>query len=192
MPRSRSTFIQSERARRWSPRAFTAPASWIAPPNSSSFSVRVVLPASGCEMMANVRRLSMCSFTGDSEGWGWAQAARAVESSEESDELFHLSVAQLFVRHFGVERGVFMTAARHEAHHVLELGHGPVVQVRSRARDVAQRRRLERGPLGRVLGDFLPADVDRAELLALDARADVMVGAVLHDICVREVGRRMA
>src|SRR5512147_641896 len=56
MPRSRSTFIQSERARRASPRALTAPASWMAPPNSSSFSVSVVLPASGCEMMANVRR----------------------------------------------------------------------------------------------------------------------------------------
>src|SRR5581483_8785785 len=27
----------------------------MAPPNSSSFSVRVVLPASGCEMMAKVR-----------------------------------------------------------------------------------------------------------------------------------------
>jgi len=27
-----------------------------APPNSSSFSVSVVLPASGCEMMANVLR----------------------------------------------------------------------------------------------------------------------------------------
>jgi DNA-binding NarL/FixJ family response regulator len=32
------------------------PAIWIAPPNSSSFSVSVVLPASGCEMMAKVRR----------------------------------------------------------------------------------------------------------------------------------------
>src|SRR5690349_14087522 len=28
----------------------------MAPPNSSSFSVSVVLPASGCEMIANVRR----------------------------------------------------------------------------------------------------------------------------------------
>src|SRR5262245_61143933 len=56
MPRSRSTFIQSLRARRRSPRALTAPASWIAPPKSSSFSVNVVLPASGCAMIANVRR----------------------------------------------------------------------------------------------------------------------------------------
>ena len=61
MPRSRSTFIQSEWARRASPRAFTAPASWIAPPNSNSFSVRVVLPASGCEMIAKVRRLVTAS-----------------------------------------------------------------------------------------------------------------------------------
>src|SRR3546814_13583249 len=29
---------------------------WIAQPNSNSFSVSVVLPASGCEMIANVRR----------------------------------------------------------------------------------------------------------------------------------------
>jgi hypothetical protein len=56
MPRCCSIFIQSERARRASPRALTAPATWMAPPNSSSFSVSVVLPASGCEMMANVRR----------------------------------------------------------------------------------------------------------------------------------------
>jgi len=48
MPRSRSTAIQSERTRRRAPRAFTSPASWIAPPNSSYFSVKVVLPASGC------------------------------------------------------------------------------------------------------------------------------------------------
>ena len=47
MPRSLSTFIQSEWARRALPRAFTAPANWIAPPNSKSFSVSVVLPASG-------------------------------------------------------------------------------------------------------------------------------------------------
>jgi hypothetical protein len=44
MPRSRSTAIQSERTRRRSPRAFTSPATWIAPPNSSNFSVNVVLP----------------------------------------------------------------------------------------------------------------------------------------------------
>jgi len=35
MPRCRLIAIQSERARRRSPRAFTSPASWIAPPNSS-------------------------------------------------------------------------------------------------------------------------------------------------------------
>ena len=56
MPRCCSIFIQSERARRACPRALTSPARWIAPPNSSSFSVSVVLPASGCEMIAKVRR----------------------------------------------------------------------------------------------------------------------------------------
>ena len=61
MPRSRSIAIQSERARRRSPRAFTSPANWIAPPNSSNFSVKVVLPASGCEMIAKVRRRAISS-----------------------------------------------------------------------------------------------------------------------------------
>src|SRR3546814_1584161 len=55
MPRCCSIFIQSERARRACPRAFTSPAIWIAPPATSNFSVSVVLPASGCEMMAKVR-----------------------------------------------------------------------------------------------------------------------------------------
>ena len=55
MPRCFSTSIQSEVAWRALLRAFTVPASRIAPPNSSSFSVSVVLPASGWEMMANVR-----------------------------------------------------------------------------------------------------------------------------------------
>ena len=56
MPRCFSTSIQSDVAWRALLRAFTVPAIWIAPPNSSSFSVSVVLPASGCEMIANVRR----------------------------------------------------------------------------------------------------------------------------------------
>src|SRR5262245_36974246 len=56
MPRSRSIFIQSERVLRRSAFAFTWPARLMAPPNSRSFSVSVVLPASGCEMIANVRR----------------------------------------------------------------------------------------------------------------------------------------
>ena len=56
MPRSFSSAIQSEVAWRAALRPFTEPAIWIAPPNSSSFSVSVVLPASGCEMIAKVRR----------------------------------------------------------------------------------------------------------------------------------------
>ena len=56
MPRCFSISIQSEVAWRVALRAFTLPAMWIAPANSSSFSVSVVLPASGWEMMANVRR----------------------------------------------------------------------------------------------------------------------------------------
>ena len=56
MPRSRSIPIQSERVWRRLALARTSPASWIAPPNRSIFSVSVVLPASGCEMIAKVRR----------------------------------------------------------------------------------------------------------------------------------------
>jgi len=64
MPRRLSSSIQSEVTCLWAPRALTAPARWIAPPCRSSFSVNVVLPASGCEMMANVRlrRISVLSF----------------------------------------------------------------------------------------------------------------------------------
>src|SRR5688500_13630072 len=56
MPRCFSISIQSEVAWRALLRAFTVPAMWIAPEKSSSFSVSVVFPASGCEMMAKVLR----------------------------------------------------------------------------------------------------------------------------------------
>src|SRR5512136_493636 len=56
MPRSRSIAIQSERVERRSRLALTWPARLMAPPNSSNFSVSVVLPASGWEMIAKVRR----------------------------------------------------------------------------------------------------------------------------------------
>ena len=65
MPRCCSIFIQSERARRRSPLALTSPARWMAPPNSRSFSVSVVLPASGCEMIAKVRRRAAASAAGE-------------------------------------------------------------------------------------------------------------------------------
>ena len=61
MPRSCSIFIQSDLARRASPRALTRPAAWIAPPSSSRCSVSVVLPASGWEMIAKVRRRRACA-----------------------------------------------------------------------------------------------------------------------------------
>ena len=57
MPRCCSKAIQSEVAWRVALRPFTVPAIWMAPPNNSSFSVSVVLPASGWEMMAKVRLL---------------------------------------------------------------------------------------------------------------------------------------
>src|SRR5271169_4457531 len=69
MPRSRSIFIQSERVLRRSPLALTWPARLIAPPNSSNFSVSVVLPASGCEMIAKVRRRATSAASGECEGF---------------------------------------------------------------------------------------------------------------------------
>ena len=64
MPRLRSISIQSLVAARAALRDLTEPAWCTAPPYSRSFSVSVVLPASGCEMMANVRRCSL----------GWAMS----------------------------------------------------------------------------------------------------------------------
>jgi hypothetical protein len=40
----------------------------MAPPNSSSFSVSVVLPASGCEMIAKVRRRATSLAIGERDG----------------------------------------------------------------------------------------------------------------------------
>lgn len=68
MPRSFSSAIQSEVAWRAALRPFTEPAIWIAPPNSNSFSVSVVLPASGWEMMAKVRRRAASLETSDMGG----------------------------------------------------------------------------------------------------------------------------
>ena len=61
MPRCFSSSIQSDVVARWFLRAVTEPASCTAPPYRSSFSVSVVLPASGWEMMAKVRRRLICS-----------------------------------------------------------------------------------------------------------------------------------
>ena len=90
MPRCCSSAIQSEVAWRAALRPLTVPAIWIAPPNSSSFSVSVVLPASGCEMMAKVRRRAISCRRESSVGpviangaailAGWQQT-RATSSS---------------------------------------------------------------------------------------------------------------
>src|SRR5438477_9390717 len=64
IPRCCSRRIQSEVAWRAALRPLTAPAIWMAPPNRSSFSVSVVLPASGCEMIAKVRRRAISAASG--------------------------------------------------------------------------------------------------------------------------------
>jgi len=63
IPRCRSRSIQSEVTCLCAPLAFTAPARWMAPPWRRSFSVSVVFPASGWEMIANVRRRSVSAFS---------------------------------------------------------------------------------------------------------------------------------
>ncbi len=67
IPRCFSISIQSEVAVFLILLDFTAPAIWIAPPKRSSFSVRVVLPASGWEMMAKVRLRAISSVSVDKE-----------------------------------------------------------------------------------------------------------------------------
>ena len=56
MPRWRSISMKSEAAVLVILLDLTAPAVWMAPPNSRNFSVSVVLPASGWLMMAKVFR----------------------------------------------------------------------------------------------------------------------------------------
>ena len=59
MPRCFSMSIQSEVAVFLILLLFTAPATCICPPKSRNFSVSVVFPASGWDMMANVLLLSI-------------------------------------------------------------------------------------------------------------------------------------
>lgn len=59
IPRCCSNAIQSEVACLAAFLPFTVPANCIARPNNNNFSVKVVLPASGCEMIAKVRRFSI-------------------------------------------------------------------------------------------------------------------------------------
>src|SRR6185437_12076733 len=57
---------------------------WIAPPNSRSFSVSVVLPASGCEMIAKVRRRATSRASPDAAGAAASTAAAGASTAAES------------------------------------------------------------------------------------------------------------
>ena len=74
MPRCFSISIQSEVAWREALRAFTEPAIWIAPENSKSFSVSVVLPASG---VGNDREGAAAAHFGSDLGGGEVGHGRA-------------------------------------------------------------------------------------------------------------------
>ena len=63
IPLSFSISIQSETACFAAFLPFTVPARFMAPPYSRNFSVRVVLPASGWDMMANVLLFSISSLS---------------------------------------------------------------------------------------------------------------------------------
>jgi hypothetical protein len=76
MPRCFSSSIQSEVAWREALRARTSPATWMAPPNHSSFSVSVVLPASGWEMIAKVRRREISVSRAVTAGYRKAESRR--------------------------------------------------------------------------------------------------------------------
>ena len=62
MPRWRSISMKSDVAPFFILLLLTAPATCMAPPKRSSFSVRVVFPASGCDMIAKVLRLVISSI----------------------------------------------------------------------------------------------------------------------------------
>ncbi|KWV90088.1 hypothetical protein PFLmoz3_00086 [Pseudomonas fluorescens] len=79
IPRCFSISIQSEVAWRSDLRDFTVPATAIALPISNSFSVMVVLPASGWEIMAKVRRFAT------SAAW-WVMGNRLAGESKKGGE----------------------------------------------------------------------------------------------------------
>src|SRR5258706_10778619 len=89
IPRCCSSAIQSLVAWRAALRPFTEPASWIAPPNNSNFSVSVVLPASGCEMIAKVRRRAIASRTSASAGVAWAATTALIAAIRSLDHAAH-------------------------------------------------------------------------------------------------------
>src|SRR6478672_4152376 len=112
MPRSRSIFIQSERVLRRSPLALTWPARLMAPPNNSNFSVSVVLPASGWEMIANVRRRATSSESGERDG----------DSAERATS----DMRRAFDRENGCNQAHLVIAGRRHQPHKGGEGHLPI------------------------------------------------------------------
>ncbi len=92
IPRSFSIFMKSDVVRRCSPRARTAPAIRIAPPVSSRFSVKVVLPASGWEIIAKVLLRADCranSFIWFAfEKWAFIQKLPKVKCSATKRQIY--------------------------------------------------------------------------------------------------------
>src|SRR5438045_2736168 len=113
MPRCFSISIQSEVACRLALRAFTEPAIWIAPENSSSFSVSVVLPASGCEMMAKVRRRRTWGVRSDMKARPSTQAASWKRSI--IDGGWHTAAHAGAARHHRLRGALGREAARQHA-----------------------------------------------------------------------------
>src|ERR1035437_8272895 len=95
MPRCFSSSIQSEVAWRVALRARTSPATWMAPPKYSSFSVRVVLPASGWEMMAKVRRRAISVSRADTAAAGGTEKGRDYTASQQPSRRLEVLQHQL-------------------------------------------------------------------------------------------------
>src|SRR5690606_19825195 len=119
------------------------------------------------------------------------QGPATIQGRQERQELLQLSVRQLAVREQRALLGVVVAAARHEAYGLFQRGRGAVVEVGSRLRHVAERRRLEGGEVRVVVGDLFAAHIDVRELLTGEADARVEEGA-LAGRRRREVGRRVA
>src|SRR6185295_4703175 len=123
IPRCCSRRIQSEVAWRAALRPFTVPAIWMAPPNSSNFSVSVVLPASGWEMMAKVLRCRIWSATVSVTIRGVRKTGRASYQGQAAPGLLRAERVRLLEPHTKQHRGGHTFVAGARSRHIA-AGHG--------------------------------------------------------------------
>src|SRR5262249_24728410 len=96
-----------------------------------------------------------------SSGYLWFfELARAVERTEERDQIGAFGVAELTVDDHRIEVLVLDATRGHQLDGIFELGRRAVIEVRRALGHVAQARRLERGPVDGLIGHLHAADVD--------------------------------